>query len=180
MPGKPSASRSTLDVLRDHAEILGDHGQLAELGLRRPEDRLAGAGKPAAGASVELVRSLRNRPEGGEPAEVIDPGEVVQRERPPQPLDPPAVALLGEHVPVEERIAPVLPQRAEPVRRRAGQDTLQEELRMGQLVDAVLGDIDRDVADQPDAALAGVLAQRRPLAVEPNLVGGAPACPLPV
>ena len=45
-----------LDVLRDHAEILGDHGQLAELGLRRPEDRLAGAGKPAAGASVELVR----------------------------------------------------------------------------------------------------------------------------
>ena len=111
---------------------------------------------------------------------MIDPGEVVQRERPPQPLDPPAVALLGERVPVEERIAPVLPQGAELVRRCAGHGTLQEELRMGQMVDAVLGDIDRDVPDQPDPALACVLAQRRPLAVEANLVGDAPARPLPV
>ena len=112
MPGKPSASRSSLDVRRDHAEILGDHGQLAELGLGCPEDRLAGTGQPAAGASVGWCRP-RDRPEGDEAAEVVDPGEVDERERPSQPLDPPAVALARERVPVEEGIAPVLPERAE-------------------------------------------------------------------
>ena len=51
---------------------------------------------------------------------------------------------------------------------------------MGAVVDAALGDVDRDVADQSDAALGGVGAQRRPLAVEADLVvdaaaGGAPS-----
>ena len=36
---------------------------------------------------------------------------------------------------------------------------------------AVLGDVDRHVADQPHAAIKGVPPQRRPLAVEPHLVG---------
>ena len=40
MPGKPSSSRSALDVGRDHAEILGDHRQRAELPLRGAEHRL--------------------------------------------------------------------------------------------------------------------------------------------
>ena len=41
---------------------------------------------------------------------------------------------------------------------------------MRAVVDAALGDVDRHVADQPHAALGGVVAQRRPLALEAHLV----------
>ena len=113
------------------AEILGDHGQLAELGLGRPEDRLR-RGRAASGRCGRPARpALRDRPEGREAAEVVDPGEVDERERPPQPLDPPAVALAAASASQSKSGLPqCCPQRAEPVRRSAGDDALQEELRM--------------------------------------------------
>ena len=42
---------------------------------------------------------------------------------------------------------------------------------MGAMVGRARRDVDRDVADQPDAALGRVRAQRAPLAVEADLVG---------
>ncbi len=55
---------------------------------------------------------------------------------------------------------------------------------MRAVVGAAGGDVDRDVADQPHAALGGVGAQRAPLALEADLVGDArpraPANALPV
>ena len=41
---------------------------------------------------------------------------------------------------------------------------------MGAVVAAAGGDVDRDVADEPHAALGGVGAQRAPLALEAHLV----------
>ena len=40
---------------------------------------------------------------------------------------------------------------------------------MGDRVARVTGDVERDVADQPNAALVGVRLQRQPLALEPRL-----------
>ena len=42
---------------------------------------------------------------------------------------------------------------------------------MRALVGRAGGDVDRDVADQPDAAVGGVRPQRGPLALEAHLVG---------
>ena len=55
--------------------------------------------------------------------------------------------------PVVERVAPELADGAERVGRRAGDDAALEELGMGVDVGAAVGDVDRDVAEQPDAAL---------------------------
>ena len=46
----------------------------------------------------------------------------------------------------------------------------EEELGMGEVVAAAGRDVDRHVADDPDAALGRVGAQRRPLALEPHLL----------
>ena len=75
-PGEPERVAELLDVRRDQPQVLGDHGQRPELGLGRAEERLPGAGQPAAGARVRLV--LRDRPEVGEAAEVVDPGQVEE------------------------------------------------------------------------------------------------------
>ena len=180
MPGKPSVSRSssTSGVIRPRSSAITGSSPSSRRG--GAEERLARAGQPVTGARVELVRALRDRPEGGEAAEVVDADEVVEREHAAQPLDPPAVALARDRVPVEERIAPVLSHRPELVRRRARDDAVEEELGMGAVVDAPLRDVDRDVADHADAALAGVRAQRRPLALEPDLVGDRAAEARPV
>ena len=45
-----------------------------------------------------------------------------------------------------------------------------EELGVSAVVGAVLGDVDRDVPEDADAALTGVPAQRIPLALEPHLI----------
>ena len=45
-----------------------------------------------------------------------------------------------------------------------------EQLRMGAVVGAVLGDVDRDVTEDADAARGRVGAKRAPLALEPDLV----------
>ena len=52
----------------------------------------------------------------------------------------------------------------------AGHGVVEEQLRVGLVVGAARGDVDRHVADQPHAALGRVGAQRAPLAVEAHLV----------
>ena len=46
-PGEAELVAQRLDVRGDHAEVLGDHGQRAELPLCGAEHRVAGAGQPA-------------------------------------------------------------------------------------------------------------------------------------
>ena len=77
MPGKPSASRSRVDVGRDHAEVLGDHRQLPELQLGGAEDRRAGTSAQRPSRRASGVR--RDRPVGREAPEVVDPRHVDER-----------------------------------------------------------------------------------------------------
>src|SRR5205807_6530253 len=67
--------------------------------------------------------------------------------------------------------APQLPAVGKRVRRRPGDEPGLEQLRMERMIGAPGRDVDRDVADQPDPAIARVLPQPGPLSFEPDLVG---------
>jgi hypothetical protein len=162
-----------LDVRRDRAEVLGDDRQVAERVARRLQERGAGSGPVAA-----LDGGLRARgdlPVALHADEVIDAQHVDLREHHAQALDPPLVAARRHHVPAVQRVAPELPGRAEVVGRHARDDRRlalrveEEEIGVGPHVGAVVGDEDRDVADDADAALVCVAAQSRPLAEERHL-----------
>ena len=101
--------------------------------------------------------------------------------RPPQPLDPPAVAVAPHGAPVVERVAPELADGAERVGRRARPQPGLEELGMVDLVGAVRRDVDGHVPDQPHAPRRGIRPQRAPLAIEAHLVldGALPGEPRP-
>ena len=118
-----------------------------------------------------MARAARHRPVGDEAAEVVDPRDVEQLERAPQALGPPAVAAPLQRRPVVQRVAPQLPLVGVGVGRRARDRVVAEQLRVRAVVGRAGRDVDRHVADQPHPALLGVRAQRRPLAVEPHLVG---------
>ena len=177
-PRVAEAVAQPLDGRGDDAEVLGDQRQLPELRGRGVEHRAARPALPA--ARQRVPRSGRHRPVGDEAAEVVDAGEVVELERAPQPLDPPAVAAALQRRPVVERVAPQLALVGERVGRRARHGAVLEELGMGAVVGAAGRDVDGDVADQLHAAIYGVLTQRGPLAVEADLVGDRPAGVLPV
>ena len=179
MPGKPSAARRRVDGRGDHAEVLGDQRQ------RRRARRAAASNGARPGPRCQRPRqrvagAARHRPVGDEAAEVVDPREVVELERAPQALDPPAVAAALQRRPVVQRVAPQLALVGVRVGRRAGHRVVAEQLRVGAVVGRPGRDVDRHVADQLHAALLGVRAQRRPLAVEPHLVGDRAARVRPV
>ena len=169
MPGKPSSSRSrtTGGVMTPRSSaMIGQVDPSAR--PRRVERRASRAADPAPRARVG--GAARDRPVGDEAAEVVDAREVEEVERAPEALDPPAVAAAAQRRPVVDRVAPELALRGEVVRRRAGDDVVAEQLRMGDVVGAAGRDVDRHVADQPHAAVGGVRAQSRPFAVEADLV----------
>jgi hypothetical protein len=102
---------------------------------------------------------------------VVDAGEVVELEGAAETLDPPAVALLAHGRPVVQRVAPQLADGAQRVGRRAGADAPLEELRVRADVSRTRRDVDRDVAEEPDAAVGGIASEGAPLAVEAHLAG---------
>ena len=168
-PGEAELVPQPDDRLGDHAEILGDQRQRAQLGRDGVEELAARPGPPR--PVLGRVRLGRHGPVGDEAAEVVDAHEVVELERPAEALDPPAVARRAHRRPVVDRVAPALALVGEGVGRDAGDDVGDEELGMREVVGAVLGDVDREVADQPDAALVRVALERAPLALEAHLVG---------
>ncbi len=90
-------------------------------------------------------------------------------------IQPPAVTVLGQRVPAINRIAPQLAGLAEIIRRHAGDHrgiALRVQLKIlpiGPDVGAVVRDINRQVAHDPDAALARIFAQLSPLLEEDEL-----------
>ena len=158
------------DLRRHEAEILGNDIQLRKRGFDRVDKALAGALAPAAGAGV--LRAVRHRPVALQTAEVVDAHGVIELAGGAQAPDPPAVAVRAHAVPVVERVAPELAVGSEVVGRHAGdlrRAALIVELEVLALrphVRAVKRNIDRHVADDPDALPADVRAQRIPLAEE--------------
>src|SRR5262249_15539060 len=151
-----------VDVGRDHAEVLGDDGQLAGLEalLEGPEQLAARSLHPAAmfrGGGLG-----RHLPAGDEPPEVVEAQDIDELQRLAHALDPPGEALVAVPCPRVERVAPELTGRAEGVRRYAGDD--QRPSRRIELpemwprphVGRVEGDEDRQIADDADAGAVRV------------------------
>ena len=145
-----------LDLRGRRAEILGDDRErIADGAAQRLEERATRAGAPR--PVDRRRRPGRDVPGAGEADEVVDADEVDLGEHPAQAIDPPAEPVGGHGLPAVERIAPELSGRAEIVGRDAGdvrRGTLvvEEELpRVGPGVATVVGDEDRQVADNPDA-----------------------------
>ena len=175
MPGKPKRSRSasTSGVMtpRSSATI----GSSPEGGLRSASKKAAPG--PLHPPPVDRgLRVPRHLPVRLEAAEVVEPHEVDEREHGAEAVDPPGVAGARERVPAVERVAPELAGGAEVVGRDAGLEGRPavggevEELRVRPDVGAVVGDEDRDVAHDADAALAGLPPDVRPLLEEEPLL----------
>src|SRR5581483_6661441 len=99
------------------------------------------------------------------------PAEVDELERAPEALAPPAEAGRAVHGPVVQRVPPALAGRAERVGGRTGHLTAREQLRPAGDIGTAVRDVDGQIADQPDAALSGVVPQLPPLPLEAHLVG---------
>ena len=137
------------------------------------KNRAAGTRPPAAVHGGRLSR--RDRPVARVTDEVIEADGVKKREGRPEPGDPPGKPG-GAHLrPPVERVPPALPGGAEVVGRHAGHQRRLagvveiELLPIQPDVGAVVGQKDRQVADEGDPARVGVAAQRLPVAGEPPL-----------
>ena len=173
IPGSPRASRSayTSGVISPRSSAMT--GSPPRSARRRANSSLARAGDPAA-LHGRLLPG-RHLPGGDEPPEVVEPDEVHQLQRRPQPGRPTRRTRPAHGVPVVVRVAPELAGLREVVGRHPGHHP-----RAQVLVEQVAlagrprrppsrGDEDRHVADELDAALAGVPAEVVPLAEEQEL-----------
>ena len=154
---------------RDQAEILRDERQVAERAARRVERLGARTRTPAAARGGLVPPGIAQY--ATKPRKWSMPRHVDELERAPEALGPPAVVRRAVRAPVVERVAPVLPGRRVAVGRRARDLAFAEQLGMRDVLGAAGGDVDRHVAEDADAAITCVLAQRAPLALEANLVG---------
>ncbi len=106
---------------------------------------------------------------------MVEPEELRQAQVRPEAFDPPVEAVPLEDVPAVERVAPQLPRRAEVVGRNprdadgVARLVQLEDLGVRPDVGAVGGDVDRDVAEDPDPPLVGCLLDAVPLAEEEEL-----------
>ena len=158
------------DLGRHVAQVLGDELELGEGLLERADQPHAGAGDPTAVLGRGLPRG--HRPVALEAAEVVHADHVVQAPRACQATLPPGETVLLHRLVVVERVAPQLAVGREGVGRAAGDAHGQvllvqlEAPGVGPDVGGVERHVDRQVADDADAAVVGVRAQGLPLAEE--------------
>src|SRR5271157_2241244 len=159
-PGHVELVAEGTNVWRDHAKILRNERQHAQLSLHRAEEISARTWDPLPG----LSRSCPGRyvPGGREPAKMIQTDHVHVGEQRTDAIDAPAVAGPTQGVPVVDRVAPELSLRAKIIRRHAGYEARpvpvvqQEELRVGPNVARVRRDKKGQVTYQAQAPGAGM------------------------
>src|SRR5581483_1132882 len=104
----------------DHPEFIGKERQAFKFWLHFVEKFVTWAIHPSAFNCGRFIR--RNLPKLRETAKVIEAYEVAGLRSPTQALNPPAISVRANRVPLVERISPPLAGRAEVVRRHAGND----------------------------------------------------------
>ncbi len=172
-PGEPPAVAQGEDLGSDVAQVFGDEGEGAQRRLQRLEEAVPGTGHPAPARGV-------GRPRGDfviflETAEMVQPDDIGRLERRAHPLDPPAVPGALHLLPTVERVPPELPGGAEIIGGDAGNGEGKppfvqvEERAVGPDVGAVMGDKNREVADDADPPPAAVGPQFAPLPEELEL-----------
>ena len=154
-------------ALVDDAEILRDDLRVLKFAVDRVEEVHFRAVNP-----LTLLCRFRlggHRPVRGERAEVVDAHGVEQLEARAEPVEPPAVAVRLHRLPVVERVAPLLSELAEIIRRHA-RDVLRlavlreiEKMAVRPHVGAVARHIHRQVADDLHALIVGVRLDCLPL-----------------
>ena len=107
---------------------------------------------------------------------MIQPDHVDHLKDRAKPFQPPPVAIASQNIPAVNRIPPKLARLAEVIRRNARHDgRVPVRIEMIMLwvdpdIGAVMRDIDRQVAHQPDPAVAAMLAQLPPLRKKSELL----------
>ena len=173
-PGKAEIIAELLHFWCHEPEVLGPDRQMPQFVLERVEESIARTFSPGAVDRGRLA--VRHLPEGLKATEVVDAHDVDELRQPTESLDPPGEATLFQMRPVVDGVAPQLARGAEIVRRhtrhQAGLERVRKQreiLRIRPDVDAVERDIERNVSDDPDAALMCVVFQGRPLPKEREL-----------
>src|SRR5208337_1288387 len=159
-----------LDLGCDHAQVLGDQGQVGKSLLQGFEEGDPRRLHPASfrgglGFTFHLPVSLKT-------AEMIDAYQVHPFQESAQAIDPPRESLLLVSFPAIERVAPELPRLAVVIWRYPGLDgrtaarVQEKEVRPDPDIRTVVSDEDGDVADQVDAFFGSALAQGLHLGLE--------------
>jgi hypothetical protein len=162
-----------LHLGRDDAQVLGHDGQRPQRAVQRVEERAARPLHPLAALGGPVA--ARHLPVRLEPAEVVEPHQVEQRERGAEARGPPGEPVTRHRVPAVDGVAPELAGRAEVVGRHArlherpAVGSQLEELRVRPHVRAVVGDEDGHVAHHAHALRRAARAQGGPLAEEQEL-----------
>ena len=178
-PGQTEAVAQLDDVRGDHAQVLGDDRHdlpfiLGQRRVKRLEKILARAGHPLSRfcggtAKGDLIVSCK-------PAEMVEAHDVHQVKDGPESLDPPLIPCLFVRAPLVEGISPQLACRRKVIRRNPcyhGWQTVlvqKEKFRIGPCIRAVIGDKDRDIANNGDPLVMSIVTEFVPLPEEQELV----------
>jgi hypothetical protein len=156
------------------AEILGDERHRAELRVQRREQPGAAARAPL--PEARRLGPRRHLPIRLEGAKVVDAHDIEARELRAHPIQPPAETAALHGVPVVQRVTPELTLGVEIVRRYAGHAARlaarveREEAPVPPNLDAITIDVERQIAEEVNAALVGIALQSRPLQLEQVLL----------
>ncbi len=172
--GKMKVPAQCLDVFGDHSEILGYQRQLAELVLQHTQQIVSRRMPPFTRAGIRRRRG--HGPVCRERSEVIETQQVETLELLTHPQAPQGKSVPQHRVPVVERIAPQLPGLGEVIGRHAGhrsRPAIGLELELAAMSPGLRGvgsDIERQIAEQADAALMSMGTQPPPLHREGKLL----------
>ena len=153
---------------RHKTQIFGPNRQMAQFMFQRVEKRIAGAFGPSAVDGSFLA--MGDLPIGFKSTEMVDANDINVLGEQFEPLYPPVKARSFQMFPIVNRIAPQLPRGAEVIRRHAshqlGFHRFGDQFkvrRIGPDIDAVKGDIKRNVPHDSDATLVSIITQNAPL-----------------
>ena len=108
----------------DQTEVFGEKGKAAQFLFEFVKEFVTWAVNPAAVDRSPLTGG--DLPKLREAAKVVETDIVAGLRRPPKTLQPPAIIVGANRIPVVERISPALAGSAEVIRGHAGNDFRQE------------------------------------------------------